>query len=175
MNHWLGGLLRMADEIQLPAILVFRGDFMLARRFAKRILQARFHTKNSTELRDLTHHAFNLSLIVSYTRPFFNNRNFGGGPSSLNHCVETVLTDPDELALHNKVRRLRKTAYAHSDASSHLVAGFDYNRSALALMKLAFQPLNESETSSLLRMTTRWIDYLNQERIERRSSSKEHL
>src|SRR5882762_9127461 len=143
----------MNDKIQLPAILVFRGDFVLARSFASRILQARFHTKNRTDLRDLTHHAFNLSLVVSYTRPFFNNHNFGGGPSSLNYCVETVLTDPDSLKLHNKTRRLRKTAYAHSDGSSHLIRGFDYNRSGLALMQLAFQPLDESETRRLLKMS----------------------
>lgn len=52
--------------------------------------------------------------------------------------------------------------------SSHLVAGFDYHRSPLALMKLAFQPLDEPETRSLLKMTERWIDYLNEQRIERR-------
>ncbi len=164
----------MTDEIQLPAILVFCGDFKLARQFASRILQARWHTKSRTELVELTHHAFNLSLIVTYARPFFNNHNFGAGPSSLNHAVQTVLTDPDDIALHDKVRRLRKTAYAHSDGSSHLVPGWDYNRGGLNVMQIPFQPLNESETRRLLKMARRWLDYLEQQRLARRASLRKH-
>ncbi len=160
----------MTDEIQLPAIQVFRGDFKLARRFALRILHARWHTKTRTDLVELTHHAFNLSLVVTYARPFFNNQHFSGGPSSLKHCVTTVLLDPSDIALHDKACRLRNTAYAHSDGSSHLVPGWDYNRPVVALMQFPFQPLDESETRRMLKMTKRWLEYLEQERLARRAS-----
>ena len=163
----------MNHQLKLAAVLIFLGDFKHARRFASRILRAQLHTKNRTHLRELTHLAFNTALIVSYGRPFFKNQGFGSGASSLQTYVETVLTNPEDLALHNRVLLLRSKAYAHSDASSHLFHGIDYyDGTGVKFMKNAFVLLDKPETRRLRVMTERWIAFLEVQRLELKAAAR---
>jgi hypothetical protein len=154
----------MTDQIQMEGILIFLGDFRHARRFASEILRAKFHTRNRTQIRDVTHLALNTALIVSYGRPFFTNYNFGNGISSLKSCAETVLTDSQDLKLHNKVLSLRLKVYAHSDGDSHLLTDFNYNGPGPKCTKDPFAMLDKSETRRLKAICDRWVIYLDEHR-----------
>jgi hypothetical protein len=168
LNRWVC-ILFMNDQIDVPGTLVFLGDFKHARKFAWHILRGKFHTRNRTDLRYWTHLAFNTALIVAYGRPFFSNRGFGNAASSLKSYVSTVLTDPDDVALHDKIISLRKTAYAHSDASSHLLPGLNYNGNGIKFTRDAFVLLNESETQRVKAMAQLWVKFLETQRSKLRA------
>jgi hypothetical protein len=154
----------------MSGILVFLGDFKHARRFASEILRARLHTRNRTNIREVTHLALNTALVVSYGRPFFRNDGLGDGVSSLKSYVATVLTDRQDRDLHEKILLLRKTAYAHSDGASHLIPGFNYNGTGLKFTKDAFVLLDKSETRRLRTISDLWIAYLEAERVKLKTS-----
>ena len=101
-------------------------------------------------------------MVVSYSRTFGPNRNFEGqGISSLKKHVTDVLTT-EEVELHNRVIRLRDTAHAHSDARSHLLEGYDYNK-YMTLMQI-IEPLDKSSVEKLKIMIEKWFKYLEAER-----------
>jgi len=163
----------MNDELQMAGVLIFLKDFNHTRRFASEILRAKLHTRNRTPLRELTHLAFNTSLVVSYGRPFFRNYNFGGGVSSLTSRVTTVLKTSEDRALHDKMLSLRLKAYSHSDGDSHLLDAIDYNGTGVKFTKDAFVLLDESETHRLRTMARHWIAYLEGERLKLAASARE--
>src|SRR6266446_1254832 len=149
-------------EWRLPRLYIYLNDFSEARKFASHILEERLHDKKKTararERQELAHLAFNTSLIISYARPFKRSHNFKGqAKSSLQDFIREVLNH-EELELHKRVIAMRDTSYAHSDASSHLIEGFDYDR-YVALM-LQVQPLDKSETTRLRMMIQKWTKYL---------------
>lgn len=146
---------------RLPRLYMDRLDMLEAIKFAARIVKKEWHGRKKTELQRLDHLAYNTSLIVSYSRPFHNNRNFEGEPrSSLKDVVDRVL-DQSEAELHNKVLQMRDTAYAHSDARTHRIKGLNYQKSVPLLMDP--EPLNKSDTKTLIIMIRKWIRYLNEE------------
>jgi len=69
---------------------------------------------------------------------------------------------------------MRDTAYAHSDASTHLIEGFDYDKYA-ALM-LVILPLDKSSTERLEGMIRKWIEYLNAQKSNlKQGSMRQHV
>lgn len=154
----------MSNQLQGPRLSIFLGDFKQARRFAAFILRKKLHVKSPTDLRELTHLAFNTSLVISYSRPFSSNKDVDKARSSLRDSVSTVLAQ-DELPLHKKILGLRDTAYGHSDASSHLLPQVDYTGSGVKFMKYAFIPLDQEETRRLNAIIGKWITFLEAERI----------
>jgi len=150
------------NHIQPMRLSIFLIDFRQSHKFATYILEKRLHDKQS-ELSKLVHQAFDTSLIVSYSRPFkLSKELLGQGRSSLKHYVDEVLNE-DEAKLHKKVIDKRDTAHGHSDASSHLIEGFNYSGKNIKLMKYAFMPLNRSETEKLKTMIKKWIAHLKKE------------
>src|SRR5437764_1899611 len=118
------------NQIQLPRLYIYLSDFKQAHKFAAYILEKGLHNKKQTELRELVHSAFNTSLIISYSRPFGPNYEFSGQipvKSSLKEFTSKVLSE-DEVKLHDRVIDMRNSTYAHSQARSHLIEGFDYNK-----------------------------------------------
>jgi hypothetical protein len=95
----------------------------------------------------LVHSAFNTSLIVSYSRPFHKSNDTAGLRVSLREAVQIVLSDDDEIALHRKIVTMRDQTFAHSDAESHEIKGFDYDGSTVQIYKFAFEPLTRDETA----------------------------
>lgn len=155
--------------MQLPRLYIYMNDFRQSRRFAGHILDKRLHDKKSEQSK-LVHQAFNTSLIISYARPFGTNRNFEGqGKSSLKKYVTDVLNE-DEIELHNRVIAMRDTTYAHSDARSHLIEGFDYSKYAAIMMLI--QPLDKSSTSKLKTMIDKWIKYLEAEKSKLKGATR---
>jgi hypothetical protein len=162
-------------KLRLPRSYIYLNDFYQARRFAGYILKERLHEKKKTELartrQQLVHLAFNTSLIISYSRPFTGSNNFKGqGKSSLRSAEHEVLKEAVEIELHRRILALRDRAYAHSDASSHLIEGFDYSKH-IALMR-SVEILDKRETGILKVMIDKWISQLKVETSHLKESLK---
>jgi hypothetical protein len=158
----------------LPRLYVDRLDFLQARKFAAYIIKQRLHeerkTKRARENQQLIHMAFNTSLIISYSRPFTahkdlegkfvrNDKGIAGAP--LKEHVTEVLKEADAIELHDRVLKLRNTAYAHSDSRSHLFERLDYTKQ-LPLMKVVLN-LNQLQTARLKIMIGKWLKYLDEQ------------
>jgi len=155
------------DQFRLSRLNIFLFDFNQARRFAGYILRRKLHgVKNPQAIAKLVHSAFNTSLIVSYSRPFHKSNDTAGLCVSLRDAVQTVLTDRDDIALHRKIVIMRDQTFAHSDAESHEIKGFNYDGSTVQIYKFAFEPLTRDETRLLSTMIRRWIAYVEQLRSE---------
>ncbi len=150
-------------RIRRSRVNIFWGDFKQAREFADYILSKRLHeVKGPYAKAKLVHLAFNISLIVSYSRPFHKSNEGAGLPrASLRRYVGSVLT-VDERALHKKVIDKRDQALAHSDADAHEFEGVNYDGRGMLLYKSAFIPLTKDETQMLRRMIKKWIKYLEE-------------
>jgi len=140
------------------------GDFRQSLTFARFILEKKLHKKKRTDHVGLVHLAFNTSLIVSYSRPFFGNENRPGEAKSSLKYFDCGL-DEDEAKLHALVLEQRNHVYAHSQASAHLFSELDYN-SRVARFYRSVEPLSESQTRRLAMMSKKWIAYL----LEKRSN-----
>jgi len=148
---------------QLPRWYFDLGDIKQAQEFAQHIIKRRWqHDKKQTPVASLEHKAFNTSLIVSYARPFHQNRNLKREPpSSLRRQAEKVLSEA-ELKLHWRVLKLRDTVVAHSAASSLRDPKANY---ALAIVPIRVtENLSESEVRLLTKITQKWIKYLGVQR-----------
>ena len=158
----------------LPRSYVDRLDFLQAGRFAAYIIDRGLHQERKTERarmsQQLIHTAFNTSLIVSYSRPFtvhkdldgkYEKNDKGTRAAPLTDHVTEVLKDTEAIELHNRVLHLRDTAYAHSDARSHLFEGLDYTKQ-VPFMKVVLN-LNQLETAGLKVMIGKWLKYLNEQ------------
>jgi hypothetical protein len=150
----------------LPRWCIDLGDFKQAKQFAEHILKRKWQQDlTETPVQSLEHRAFNTSLIVSYSRPFHNNKTVQGAPkSSLRKQVVKVLND-SEVELHNRILKLRDTVIAHSDGRALQV--FSSTDFGLTFMRVV-ENLSESEVRLLKSMIKKWIDYLGLERSELR-------
>src|ERR1043165_2668246 len=155
---------KMDNQIQLPRLYIYLRDFRQAHKFVAYILEKGLHDKKRTELRELTHQAFNTSLIISYSRPFGWNKEFQEKyKSSLRGYIGEVLLE-DEVELHEQVIAMRNSTYAHSQASSHLIEGFDYSK-YIPLMHIVM-PLDKTAARKLKIMIEKWIRYLEAEKAK---------
>jgi hypothetical protein len=102
------------------------------------------------------------------------NYKLGHGISSLKSCAATVLTDSEDLNLHNKVLSLRLKVYAHSDGDSHLLTGFNYNGPGPKFTNDPFAMLDQWETRRLKSICDRWIAYLEEQRAALKALSHQH-
>ncbi len=137
-----------------PRIYIDRLDLIEARRFAAHILDKRWPNKKG----EITHKAFNISLIISYGRPFSRRYDLDGHPEPLlDEQISKVLNE-NEAKLHKRVKKLRHRSYAHSDAGSHLFEELDYTKYSFPLKE--HLPLDRADVELLLGMIEKWIDYL---------------
>ncbi|HBB95297.1 MAG TPA: hypothetical protein DC054_07880 [Blastocatellia bacterium] len=85
----------------------FRGDFRECDRFVQYMLRRKLYEKTSGQL-NLIRSAFETALVISYCRPFGNNKNMSGdGHSSLTHAIDNVLLDEGERELHFLIKERR--------------------------------------------------------------------
>jgi len=133
-------------------------DLTKAQKFAAHILAKKW----SIQRENLAHDAFNIALIVSYSRPFSMRRDIEERcESRLDQQVEIAeILDEEEIRLHERVKELRHRSYAHSDARSSLIEGLDYTKHSLFKRELN---LERSEVELLMKMTEKWIKYLNEQ------------
>ncbi len=141
----------------LPRVRVDRIDLIRARKFAAHILAKRWsNTKGN-----LSHDAFNIALVVSYTKPFSLSRDLEGQrekPLDRRVAIAKIFNE-DEVDLHKRVKELRNSYYAHSDAASILVKGFNYGRE-LCFFKAELN-LARDEVQLLKKIIDKWIKYLD--------------
>lgn len=150
----------------LPRWCIDLGDFRQAKEFAEHILRRKWQQNlNETPVQSLEHKAFNTSLIVSYARPFHNNKTLKGAPaSSLRKQTLEVLNEA-EVELHDRILIMRDTVIAHSDGRALRV--FSNADFSLTFTRVV-ENLSESEVRLLQRMTKKWIDYLEIEHLRLR-------
>lgn len=154
------------DEFRLSRLNIFLFDFNQARRFSGYILRKKLHAvKNPHAKAKLVHAAFNTSLIVSYSRPFHKSNDTAGLRVSLRDSVNRILDAPEQ-SLHSKIIKMRDQTFAHSDAESHEIKGFNYDGSTVQIYKFAFEPLTRDETRLLSTMIKKWIEYVEKLRSE---------
>lgn len=67
--------------------------------------------------------------------------------------------DEEERKLHSRIKELRNRSFAHSDANSVLIKGFDYSKD-FCFMKLELN-LARKDVELLKKMIDKWIKYLN--------------
>jgi hypothetical protein len=158
-------------QFRLSRLNIFWVDFTQAQRFARYILRRKLHgVKNPQAVAKLIHLAFNTSLVVAYSRPFLDSNDGSTKKVSLRSAVSAILNTPEQI-LHDKiVKKMRNQAFAHSDAASHEIEGFNYDGSTVQIYKAAFEPLTTDETRLLSTMIKKWMKYVEQ----LRSESKEY-
>jgi hypothetical protein len=162
---------KTTSQFRLSRLNIFLFDFRQARRFARYILRKKFHdVKNPLAVAKLVHLAFNTSLIIAYARPFHKSNDGSNVRVSLRGAVNDILTATPEQLLHHKVIAMRDKTFAHSDADAREFTGFNYDGSTVQIYKAAFEPLTIEETQLLNTMIARWINLLEQQRSDLRSS-----
>jgi hypothetical protein len=141
----------------LPRNYIDRLDLLQARKFARRLLA----TKWSKTRTSVTQDALDLALIVCYGRPFsirFDLEAHRELPLDQKVTVSDILSK-EEVKIHERIKGLRNESYAHSDACSKLVEGWDYMRS-ISLMKRDLN-LKKSDIELLVKIVNKWIKYLD--------------
>jgi hypothetical protein len=105
--------------------------------------------------------AFNMSLIVSYCRPFHGSNDAKGGRKvSLAKADAIDVLDLEDADFHKTIIALRDQAFAHSDSIASEIEGWDYSGKTIMLYKLARDPLTREETQTLKCMTKKWIEHV---------------
>jgi hypothetical protein len=143
----------------LPRLRVDRIDLIRARKFAVHILAKRWSNKKTSLASD----AFNIALIVSYSKPFTSRRDLKERRESrLNEQVEiTHVLNEEERKLHDRVKELRDKSFAHSDARSVLFEDLDYSKD-FCFFKAELN-LARNEVELLKKMINKWIKYLDEQ------------
>jgi hypothetical protein len=163
VNSSVGWLFMDTLDMSLERYHLIVSDLRIARKFADYILTRRLHEKPGDTTK-LTHRAFNLSLIISYCRPF--TRNVEGGElmdSPIYRLAKRVL-DRDQFDLHCKIIRQRNNVYAHSPAGKRFP--FHLKQGGLVIEADVFAPLNLKETQMLRSIIKSWGDYLETHKSE---------
>lgn len=122
--------------------------------------------RNPHAVAKLVHLAFNTSLIVAYCRPFHKSNDGLKIRVSLEDAVSGILDAAAEQVLHHKVIAMRDQTFAHSDAASHEIEGWNYDGKTVQIYKAAFEALTRNETRLLTHMIEKWISYLEQQRSD---------
>jgi uncharacterized membrane protein len=158
--------------IRLSRLNIFLGDFREARDFAVYIVsRGLYRFKDPQSKKRLLHRAFNVALIVSYSRAFrgSKDRQDAAKVSISEPEVNTVL-DADEQRLHKRIVETRDQAFAHSDSIAHELEGMDYSGRTVMFYNTAREPLSREETKTLSRMIRKWIQHLEKLREDVREN-----
>ena len=139
------------------------GDLRIARDFADYILTRRLHEK-SGDTTKLIHRAFNLSMIISYCRPFTRNIEGNELIDSPSYRLAKRVLDTDQFDLHRKIIRQRNNVYAHSPAGKRFP--FQLKPGRIVIEADVFSPLNLKETQMLRSIIKTWRDYLERHKSE---------
>ena len=150
----------------LPRRRIDRIDLIKAQKFATHILKKGWSNKKP----NLVHDAFNIALIVSYVKPFSSKRDLEErNEARLDDQVEiTNILNEEERKLHCRIKELRNRSFAHSDAQSVLIKGFDYSKD-FCLMKVELN-LPRKEVELLQKMIDKWIKYLDDQILPTKNS-----
>lgn len=146
-------------DISLERYYLVVSDLKLAKKIADHILRKRLHEKGG-EQTQLIHRALNLSMIVSYCRPF--TRNVDGEPkelvgSPLHYLVKSVL-GKELSAFHREIMMQRNNVYAHSPSGKRFP--FPPKKGVFAFQVDVFAPLPVTDTKTLRSIMKTWLDFL---------------
>ncbi len=93
-------------------------DWDHAARYCQRYLENRLYAIKPTSRVEAL--AFSTAIIVTYSRPFSGNRDRARKYDLVDERYISALS-PTEKAIHDQIVSLRKSLFAHSDASAHNV------------------------------------------------------
>ena len=146
-------------EMSLERFHLIVGDLRDAREFADYILTRRLHEKHG-QTKELIHRAFNLSMIISYSRPFMRNLE---GPereydySPISYLAKFVL-GKEGSTLHKTIIAQRNEIHAHSPTGRRFPRPPTKDRVAISID--VFMPLSLADTRTLRSNIKSWLDYL---------------
>ena len=148
-------------DMSLERFHLIRGDLRHAAEFADYILTRRLHSKNGPTTQ-LIHRSFNLSMIVSYCRPFMRNiegsdREYEHSPIGGGYFAKNVL-GKEGSDLHKKVLAQRNEIYAHSPTGKRFP--WQPKLGSLVLQLDVFAPLNLADTNTLRSNIRSWLKFL---------------
>ena len=147
-------------EMSLERFHLIVGDLRLAQKFANYILSRKFHGKKGDRTQ-LVHRAFNLSMIVSYCRPFARNREGSGREAVADSPIWNLawpLLGKQRVALHREIIDQRNNIFAHSPTGKR----FDIPpaKGSIAIEYDVFAPLTLEKTRVLSSILKTWLEYL---------------
>jgi hypothetical protein len=158
MSETLDGSMN-TPQMSLERFYLIRGDLRDAQKFADYILTRGLHEKKGDKTQ-LIHRAFNLSMIVSYCRPFTRNREYTEreiADSPIYDFAWRVLGQ-ERFALHKEIVHQRNNIYAHSPAGNRFIAR--PTRDRVAFQFDVFAPLPHAQTVMLRSIIKTWLKYL---------------
>lgn len=151
--------------ISLKRYFIILGDLDWAAKFADQILSGDFHNRTG-EHTDLIHRALNLSMVVSYWRPFGKSREAENEPSTgspLYPIAETVLSS-DEYKLHKKLHNARNNVYAHSAAD--LQFSYEPDEEFAVIKNDVLIPFSAATTLQVKELIGTWLRFLQSSEFE---------
>ena len=101
---------------RLSFLYIAREELIEARRYAAAQLKSEWFI-NGGQHESPEVKALDLSLIISYARPFKQNYGFGNVQDLLDEASKHF--DSEETSLHDEIIALRDQEYAHSDAEAN--------------------------------------------------------
>jgi hypothetical protein len=146
-------------QMSLERFYLIVGDLRHAQKFASYILSRGLHEKKG-EKTQLIHRAFNLSMTVSYCRPFARNREYTEketADSPIYHFARPVLGN-ERFVLHKKIVDQRNNIYAHSPTGKRF--GSRPVKGRVNLQRDVFVPLTYEQTRMLCSIIDTWLKYL---------------
>lgn len=146
-------------QMSLERFYLIVGDLGHAQKFASYILTRGLHEKKGEKTK-LVHRALNLSMIVSYSRPFARNREYTQKETvdSPIYLFAYRVLGNERFALHKKLVDQRNNIYAHSPTGKRFA--FRPAKGRYAVQFDVFVPLTYQQTEMLNSIIKTWLDYL---------------
>ena len=146
-------------KMSLERYYLIVGDLHDAQKYAGYILTRGLHGKKG-EKTQLVHRAFNLSMIVSYCRPFARNREYSERETFDSPIYDFAwrVLEKEPFALHKEIVHQRNNIYAHSPTGKRF--GAPPTKGLVAFQLDVFAPLTYEQTRMLRSIIKTWLDYL---------------
>ena len=150
----------LGSQFRPSRLNIFLFDLRQALAFSQYILDEHLHDLEAASTNaKLVHLAFNTALIISYARPFHGSYE-PDGRSRVSLSADAGVLDIDESAFHAQLLDKRDGVFAHSDARSYEIEGFNYDAQTLKFYNYVFDPLTLEETRLLRQMIRKWISHV---------------
>lgn len=145
--------------MSLERFYLIMGDLRHAQKFADYILTRGLHGKKG-EKTQLVHRAFNLSMIVSYCRPFARNREYTDREAADSPIYDFAwrVLGHERFELHKEIVHQRNNIYAHSPTGKRFLAR--PTKGYVAFQLDVFAPLTYEQTRMLRSIIRTWLKYL---------------
>ena len=162
------------DKKLYKRLVISHWDLSKARQFIKIVLDRNLHNYNNKE-DEILFTAFSIAIIVTYWKPFSGNKSSSDVmPLLPNKCLNEF--DKDELRLHNRIKKMRNSEFAHSDPDAHdidvYVSKMNDENLFLPTGRNVYIPLENRDIFTLDKMIPKILKWISKE-IQRIQDIKE--